>query len=162
LPRKRQHGGDERIRELEQKVLELQQRIRVLEAEKQSFERNGRLLPEASTNSNELDKSLPFGESKEQSSIEPPEVRSAAAVEELAGLLWTLQLGEHGETSFQGPSGNLCFPHKQPVLPEDKGSGSDTAAQLELTNLDVSSIVELFMTRVSRHHFSWRLLIPRT
>lgn len=85
--------------------------------------------------------------------------RLPSAIDEISNMLWTLQVGDGGQTSFQGPSGNLCFPQSTEQKSGTQHVRAD-APYLDVTRQNWvhdpglnQSLVDLYMEHVNPYHF---------
>jgi hypothetical protein len=84
-----------------------------------------------------------------------------SAIDDVSSMVWKMTIGDDGETSFTGPSGNFCFPSSiDPSLahPKVESSNDDESNRLQLGSIqgltkDVQSLLlELFMRFVNPIH----------
>ncbi|PMD33962.1 hypothetical protein L207DRAFT_498539 [Hyaloscypha variabilis F] len=87
---------------------------------------------------------------------------SASAVEEVAALIWKMNIGDAGEPAFTGPSGNFCFPsssirsvnaessidHSKPITTRPFRDDSLFSNDVALKH----SLISLFMTHINPIH----------
>lgn len=89
------------------------------------------------------------------------EERLPAAVDDLSNLLWSLQVDEAGDTSFQGPSGNFCFPHTKTAMRDTtherpKSGYPESVGGIALPALHDGAmrkrLISLFIEHVNAYH----------
>jgi hypothetical protein len=87
---------------------------------------------------------------------------SASAVEEVAALIWKMNIGDAGEPAFTGPSGNFCFPsssirsvsaessidHSKPITTRPFRDDSLFSNNVALKH----RLISLFMTHINPIH----------
>lgn len=87
---------------------------------------------------------------------------SIAAVDEVAALVWKMDIGSAGQPEFTGPSGNFCFPSSQhkprgstKTLPLQKGIPSSLSKSLQIDMIDHSlseRLLSYFLNHINPYH----------
>jgi hypothetical protein len=110
LSKKRRVDDEQHINELEDQVIALKAYISSLEGDAPS-----QVLPFIA-NHDKQDVSVGSDEDETvQEHLDEgvnEEGMLPAAVDEISNLMWSLDVSDAGESSFQGPSGNFCFPDR--------------------------------------------------
>jgi hypothetical protein len=82
------------------------------------------------------DKSFFIPQSPNRNSAQGDTEWLPSAVDEIGAMMWKVQIGEEGETSFIGPSGNFCFSSANTKSTHDCLPSKDTITSSDSTNSD--------------------------